>query len=174
MMRLWKGKDCMAGDIIICTRKTTYILYFIEFIIFIILSILIFYFKETISKFIGNLLFSPVLLGIISIIFLLFGLVGSICCVIGILKPQKFVMKINDEGFETLGYGFVKWSDITKLNLDTISGSDYITFNTREPIENKMNKMTNKMFSNPYVISLFYTGISAKELYKLMQQNLPQ
>ena len=164
----------MANDIIIHTRKATYIIHFIEFTIFIILSLLIFYFRYTISKFIGGILFQPMLLEIISIIFLFVGVSGSICCIIGILKPQKFIMKINKEGFETLGYGFVKWSDITKLNLDTISGSDYITFNTREPIENKMNNITNKMFSNPYVISLFYTGINAKELYKFMQQYLKQ
>lgn len=160
------------ADIKIYTKKSIYLIHLIEFIVSIVLGFVTWYFKEIISNFFDNSLFSNITLYVLSLLLFIFGICGIISCLIGISQPQKLVMSIDNDGFETPGYGFVKWSDVTKLNLDNISGSNYVTFNTNKPIENKMNNITTKMFSNPYVISLFYTGINAKKLYKLMQQYL--
>ncbi len=162
----------MADILNLYTKKSIYLMHVIEFIICTVLGLATWYFKETISNFFENSLFSNMTIYVLSLLLFMFGICGIICCLIGISKPKKLVMRIDNNGFETPEYGFVKWSDVTKLNLDNISGSNYITFNTKKPIENKMNNITNKMFSNPYVISLFYTGINAKKLYKLMQQHL--
>ena len=77
-------------------------------------------------------------------------------------------MKINQDGFLTQTYGFVSWSNISNLNLDRIQGSNYITFDIKEGVLN--NRKPTIIFSNPYVVALFYTGVNAKKLYNIMQQ----
>ena len=70
----------------------------------------------------------------------------------------------------TILYGFVSWSNISNLNLDRIQGSNYITFDIKEGMLS--NRKPTIIFSNPYVISLFYTGVNAKKLYNVMQEYL--
>lgn len=124
------------------------------------------------SHYAGDIIFSSNIFWIAYSIFfgVILGLFGIIYCVFSLFKPTKFVMKINQDGFLTQTYGFVSWSNISNLNLDRIQGSNYITFDIKEGMLN--NRKPTIIFSNPYVISLFYTGVKAKKLYNLMQQYL--
>ena len=160
-------------EIVIYTNKKAYFLHLIESIIFGITGILSFVYKDNLcSYFAEHVILSNSIFWIVwSIVFGgIIGLFGTLYCLFSLFKPTKFVMKINQDGFLTQTYGFVSWSNISNLNLDSIQGSNYITFDIKEGMLN--NKKPTIIFSNPYVISLFYTGVNAKKLYNIIQQYL--
>ena len=161
------------NEIVIYTDKRTYFLYLLAAIIFGIIGVLPFVYKDNLcSYFAEHVIFSNSIFWIAwSIMFGgIIGLFGTVYYLFSLFKPTKFVMKINQDGFLTQAYGFVFWSNISNLKLDRIQGSNYITFDIKEGVLN--NKKPIIIFSNPYVISLFYTGVNAKKLYNIMQQYL--
>lgn len=160
-------------EIVIYTNKKTYFLHLLECIIFSIIGALGLIYKSNLcSYFAGHILINTSLFWIAWCILFggFIGIFGTIYCIYSLFRPTKFIIRLNNDGFETVGYGFIKWNNVSKLDLCKIAGSSYITFDIKEGTLN--NKVSTEMFSNPYVIALFCTGVNAKKLYNIMQQYL--
>ena len=83
-----------------------------------------------------------------------------------LIKPSRTIINLDKNGFSTIQTGYVNWNKLENLKIEKLSGTSYITFS----IKGNSQKNNNYVFENPYIISLFYTGINPSWLYNKIVQ----
>ena len=91
-----------------------------------------------------------------------------------LIKPDC-LFYVKEDGFWCKSYGFIKWSNVSDLNIKNVGFQTVICFKLRDLSETKMPLLTK--FSKPYRTKNFYIELSASfdevnEIYKIMKSHV--